>query len=450
MDALLAAPPVRTHDEYGGRIVLLLVALCLAIGGAGVTWKAWDMFGPAHRPMLQGWDDSFYYFWLPAVVIDHDLDFSKQLAHSGTVDPPARDAGLLQPRTATGLLPNKYPPGWALGSLPFFLAAHAMAPAGGTGFEPVYLLAVWLGQILYGAVGLWMAVSIVRRLIPEGAAAVAVLAVWLASPLVYYQTIRVSLVHSQLFALAMAIYWLALRVADGDDRRCIWWALGFCSAMLVATRNIDVVYLAFPAVALVRHLRSWRAAKWLALGVAGPAAVQLVAWKILFGSWLVYSYGDEKFCFTDMHLAEVLFSPRHGWFYWHPLLLVGMLAFFWWTLRRPVAWTMAGSLVVIIGLNAAWPCWWFASSFGNRGFEVATFFCMLGLAVLFSVTRHRPAWRRGLAAAVTLAVMWNLILLSLFVTRHIPRDEAVTYGDAKCALVAWISGRSAGQDARRP
>jgi hypothetical protein len=389
--------------------------------------------------MLQGWDDSFYYFWLPAVVIDHDLDFSNQLAHSGTMDPPARDAGLLQPRTATGLLPSKYPPGWALGSLPFFLAAHVMAPAGATGFEPVYLLAVWLGQILYGAAGLWIAVNIIRRLIPEGAAAVAVLAVWLASPLVYYQTIRVSMAHSQLFALAMAIYWLALRVVDGDERRRIWLTLGFCSAMLVATRNIDVVYLAFPAVVLARHLRSWRAAKWLALGAAGPIAVQLVAWKIIFGSWLVYSYGGEKFCFTDMHVLEVLFSPKHGWFYWHPLLLVGLLAFLFWPLQRPIGWTMVGSLVAIIGLNAAWPSWWFASSFGNRGFEVATFFSMLGLAVLFGATRNRRVWRRVLAAAVALAVMWNLILLALFVTRRIPQDEAVTYGDVEHALAAWIS-----------
>lgn len=439
VDPKHSAAATRLPEAPGRRKVILLVALCLAIAGAGVTWKAWDMFGPAHRPMLQGYDDSYYYYWLPAVFIDHDLDFAKQLALSGTIGPAVRDSELRQPRTATGMIPSKYPPGWALGSLPFFLAAHAVSKDGATGFEPVYLLTVWLGQLLYGAVGLWFAVGIVRRLVPEGGAAVAVLAVWLASPLVYYQTVRVSLAHSQLFALAMAVYWLALRVADADDRRRVWLGLGFCSAMLVATRNIDVVYLVFPAAILVRHLRSWRAATWLVLGAFGPALVQLLAWKLIFGSWLAYSYGYERFSFADMHPGSVLFSPRHGWFYWHPLLLVGVLAFIWWTWRRPIGWTMVGSLVSIVLLNAAWPCWWFASSFGNRGFEVATFFSMLGLAALFGATRNRPVWRRVLAGAVTLAVMWNLVLLALFVTRRISREDAVTYGDAGHALTEWIS-----------
>ena len=123
------------------------------------------MFGSVRRPMLEGWNDSFYYFWLPAVVINHDLDFADQLAHSGTVTAQARDAGLTQPRTATGLLPNKYPPGWAFGSLPFFLVAHAVAPARSTGFEPVYMMAVWLGQMAYAAAGLWLAALIIRQLV---------------------------------------------------------------------------------------------------------------------------------------------------------------------------------------------------------------------------------------------------------------------------------------------
>src|SRR5882724_9320205 len=39
-------------------ILALLVALSVAVFAAGVTWTAWDMFGPKGRPMLQGWDDS--------------------------------------------------------------------------------------------------------------------------------------------------------------------------------------------------------------------------------------------------------------------------------------------------------------------------------------------------------------------------------------------------------
>jgi len=439
MDPKSAPQQGRIRVPRVPGIVPFLVALCLAVAAAGMTWKAWDMFGPGRRPMLQGWDDSFYYFWLPAVVIDHSLDFTSQVAHSGTIEPGARDAALAGPRTATGLLPTKYPPGWAIGSLPFFLAARGLAPAGSTGFEPIYLISVWLGQLAYAAAGIAFAISMIRRLVPNGSAAVAVLVTWLASPLVYYQTVRLSLSHSQVFALAMTVFWLALGVEDGDRRRRVWFALGFCGALLVVTRNVASVYLAFPAVLAIRHLRSWRGVGWLALGAAGPAAVQLVVWRMFFGSWIAYSYGGERFDFTHTHMAEDLFSPRHGWFYWHPLLLVGIVGFIGWAWRRPIAWPWVASLAAIVVLNAAWPTWWLGSSFGNRGFEVATFFCMVGLAALFGAFRERPFLTAILAGVAGMAVVWNLALLALFLAHRIPSEGAVTYADAGRAMVRWFA-----------
>jgi len=436
MDAKPAAPV---------KITKLLVILCAAVAAAGSIWQAWDMFGPAKRPMLQGWDDSFYYYWLPSVVIDHDLDFSNQLAQSGTVTPAARDEGLAQSRTATGLIPNKYPPGWALGSLPFFLLAHIFSSAGATGFEPIYLLCVWCGQLLYAAAGIWLAIKILTRFFPESIASFGVLLGWLASPLVYYQTARLSMSHSQVFALAMAAYWLALQIADGDSRRRIWMLLGFCAALLVVTRNVSVVYLAFPGLILAKKLRSAGSALCLGLGAAGPVAMQMIAWKILYGSWLFYSYEGERFDFTQWHLVDVLFSPRHGWFYWNPLMLVGVVGFSAWAWHRTngIAWLV--SLGAATALNAAWPTWWLGSSFGHRGFEVATFFAMVGLAVLLNATVLRPFLRQLLVTMIALAITWNILLLALYCTRRISHEQPVTYAEVARALANW-SRESVRQD----
>jgi len=422
------------------RVILLLVIICLAVAGAGVAWPAWDMFGRTHRPMLQGWDDSFYYFWLPSVVIDHDLDFANQLAHSGTMDPAMRDLALKLPRTRTGLLDTKYPPGWAIGSLPFFLLAHLYAPPNATGFEPIYLIATWLGQLLYAAAGLWLAFQIVRRYFPAHIATIAVLLGWLTSPLVYYQTARLSMSHSQVFVLAMLVFWLALQLNERHTSARNWILLGFSSALLVVTRNVAVVYLTLPAWVLVRNLRSLESAAWLALGAAAPIAVQLVSWKILYGSWLAYSYGGERFNFSDLHLVGVLFSPLHGWFYWHPLLLAGIAAFLVWGWRRAEGRAWAASLLVIVLLDAAWPTWWLGSSFGHRGFEVPTFFAMIGFAMLLQASSTRLAIRNVLIAIAMLAVVWNLALLTLFLAQRIPREERVTYSDAGRALATWVTG----------
>lgn len=416
-----------------------LPLLCLAVVLGGGLWSAWDMFGPDRRPMIQGWDDSFYYYWLPSVVIDGDLDFTNQLAVSGTLDATARTEALALPRTRTGLLANKYPPGWALGSLPFFLVAHAFAPADATGFEPVYLVAVWLGQLLYAGFGVWLAIRIVSRYQPAAIATIAVLVTWLASPLVYYQSARLGMSHSQVFTLAMLTFWTAFRLWDGDNRPRTWALLGFAAALLVVTRNVALVYLAWPLFVGWRRLRSAPAAAALAGGAAIPLLVQIAAWKVLYGSWIVYSYGGERFDFAELHLAEVFWSARHGWFHWHPLLLPGIVVFVAWMWRRIEGRAWLLSLAAVVLLNAAWPVWWLGSSFGHRGFEVATLFAAIGLASVIAAVLARPRIRAGVGVVLTAGVAWNLALLALFLTQRIPREAPVTYHAAAQALARWIA-----------
>ena len=417
----------------------LLGLICLLVTAAGLTWQSWDMFGAKHRPMLRGWDDAFYYFWLPSVVIDHDLDFTNQLAQCEAFTPDSRYLALVEPRTPTGMLNNKYPPGWAIGSLPFFLVAHAFSPAGSTGFEPQYLVSVFFGQLIYACLGLWLAGKIIAQYFPPAIARVAVLAVWLASPLAYYQTVRLAMSHNQVFALGMVVFWLALRLTKGEIRPYQWALLGFCASLLVVTRNVTVVYLILPAFVVVQKLRDIRAAIWLILGAVGPLLVQLAVWKILYGSWLAYSYGGERFDFSNLHLWGILFSPRHGWFYWHPLILPALVAFIVWACRRGVGWAWLVSLGAMVLLNAAWPTWWLGSSFGNRGFELADFFVMMGLGYLLQTAQNRPWVRAILRCLITAAIAWNLILLVLFLAGKIPRNDAVTYGDACRALTGWFA-----------
>ncbi|HWL14016.1 MAG TPA: hypothetical protein VNR00_00345 [Opitutus sp.] len=425
-----------TNRAAALKTTLPLVLLCVAVTIGGIGWQAWDMFGPGRRSMLQGWDDSFYYFWLPSVVIDRDLDFSNQLAQSESLPAADREAALAAPRTATGLVPNKYPPGWAIGSAPFFLLVHAFSPAGSTGFEPRYLVAVWLGQLLYAIGGMWLATRILQRFFPPRESSFAALVIWLASPLVYYQSARLSMSHSQVFALAMLVFWTALRLEDGERRSRFWALLGFASALLVVTRNVTVVYLLMPAWVVLRQLRSARAAAALIAGAAPIVALQLLAWKVLYGRWLVYSYGGERFDFSQLHLAEVLFSPRHGWFYWHPLLLPAVAGFAIWAIARGGAigraWLV--SLLLMIGLAAAWPMWWLGSSFGYRGFEVGVFLAMMGWAALRQQLGRHARARVVIGSVAAAAIVWNLALLSLFLAQRIPREEAVRYRDAAAAL----------------
>jgi hypothetical protein len=276
------------------------------------------------------------------------------------------------------------------------------------------------------------------RYFPVSISRTAVLVGWLASPQIYYQTVRLAMSHGQVFTLGLVTFWLSLKIHDCKARTWHWGLFGFCAALLVVTRNVAAVYLLLPGYIVALNLRSFRAGAALILGAAVPLLVQLGAWKIMFGSWLVYSYGKERFDFTHLHLVEVLFSPRHGWFYWHPLLLPAIAAFVSWARQEIAGRIWVGSLALNTMLYAAWPTWWLGLSFGHRGFELATFFAMVGLAWLMKTTQNRPNARYLLQTVFVTAIVWNLLLFAMFIPHRIAGEDAVTYGDMLKALGHWV------------
>ena len=149
---------------------------------------------------------------------------------------------------------------------------------------------------------------------------------------------------------------------------------------------------------------------------------------MVYGHWIVFTYGEngESFNWTDPAWQGGLLSARHGLFYWHPFLLAGLAGLGILVWRRG-AMAMAGAVAVALTIyvNAAWGCWWFAASFGQRAFDGACLFAMLGFAFLLMCLPARAArvcrWLGGAATA------WNFYLMAIFYTTAIPRDDPVTW-----------------------
>jgi hypothetical protein len=424
---------------------LALIALAGAVAVGGMVYRGGGLFTDRHLPLIRGLDDTYYFLWLPKLVIDHDLDFESALARCPTITESDYELEFTTPLTPTGLHYNKFPVGWALGSLPFYLMARGLAVVfglGDHGWEPVYQVAVWLGQLCYALAGLIAGWRILCRFFEPAIAAAAVAAGWLASPLVFYQSAGLSTTHSQVFALFAISSWLALKIADGRTGSGWFAALGLAAGLLAVTRFTAIVYLALPAVVLVRYAigktpgaeRAWHLLIFI-LGALPPLLVQCAAWKILDGSWISYSYRGEGMAWAHPHVFQVLFSPFHGFFYWHPLMALGIAAGAWWAARRNLLWAWVASFVLILLLNAAWHAWWFGVSFGNRAFEGAVLLAMAGLGSLFAGQARRPVGRWLVVAAVGFAIAWNLMLFGLFLTRRIPGEAPVTWPQAWHAFV---------------
>ena len=425
----------------------ILLALAVGFGVHLLQDKHARLFREPASPSIYGWDGSFYYYWLRSAMVEGDVDFAKDLRCCNSMPRPLREEALAHsPRTQTGLVPNKYPIGWALFETPWYLAADVAArvvnAAGGyvrrDGWGPFYQAFLVAGQIAYAAAGLWMAWRIAAESLPPACAAGGVALGWLCSPLTYYQTSNVAMAHNVMFFAVAGTYLAALELRKNPSLVRWWMLVGVGCSLAILSRYQGAVMLLFPGVVCLQEV--WRAPRrWthLAAGIAAsavPLALQVLAWKALYGSYFLYTYEGEGFDWLQPHLWEVLFSPFHGLFNWHPALLVGFLGFVAWavtTPRRTEAVCFAASLLLTIYINGAWQCWWFGDSFGGRAFEGCTLFAMLGFGWIFRALARQAVAFHVAAVAGLLAALWsmNLLWLSqdgpLSIARPIPWAEKI-------------------------
>lgn len=422
----------------------LLIA-AIVLGALALLYQGWDMFARTPpRLMLQGTDDSFYYFWVRSPVVDHDLDFRNDLAQAPTIEESARVRAQAEPLTPIGRVRNKYPIGWAVASLPFFLVAHVVALATGgpaDGWQPLYFVVIWLGQLAYVVLGLFAARRVLVRYMDTDAATVGVFVGWLASPLLYYQSARLSMPHSLAFALVAILYDRVLVAVEKPGARAPWLVAGATAGLLLITRPIAAPYLLFPCVVLFRLLASsaTRAATvrqlpWALVPALGFVALQLLAQRSLHGTWRIDTYDSEPFYFAHPQLLATLFSPQHGWLYWHPLMAIGVAALAVAVARGRLPWPWLVTLAAITYLNASWWCWWWGSSFGNRSFEGATLFVMAGWGLLWAKTREHTLLHRVTIALLAAGVAANAVLLALYLSGAISRGDPVSYREMLAAF----------------
>ncbi len=425
-------------EWFRGPPLLLILSFLLA--GWFFADRVAGLWQHPFRSAVKGWDNTYYYLWLRGPMVRGDLDFQRDLWETETMTSRDKSAAMNQPLTVTGHLPNKYPVGWAISSLPWYalgagltrllnmLGAHLALDGYGT----YYQLCLMLGQLFYAGLGLWMAWWLVRRYIPGEAAIYGVLLIWLGSFLFYYQTTNLSMTHNLNFLAQMGAYCCSFQIGARPELRRYWFGLGFFCALALLARYQSAALLIYPLIQAGRVSLKRRSIGNLTLTTLVfmvGILPQLLAWKVVYGSFLVYSYQGEGFDWRNSHVWGVLFSPWHGLFYWHPLLILATMGFLAWCVATPSleagCWLLSALLTTAI--NSAWSCWWFGSAFGLRAFDGCIFFGMLGFAYLLYQTKRWPFLRTALIGLALVLVAWNVQLAWLARKDWLNLEEPVTY-----------------------
>jgi hypothetical protein len=411
---------------------------------------------PAVTVRLYASDEIEYFAYLRSMWFDRDLSFDNEYRYfhdRGVARAWRFKEAFLDGETPTGLRTNFAPVGSAVLWTPMYAAADAgvrIARASGStvpadGFSRPYIAAIAYGSAIYGFAALLLSAYAASRIAGTGGTAlqpslVAVIAVWLGTPLLFYMYVAPGFSHAcSAFAVAaFVVAWLHVR------RDWSWpgvAALGALAALMGMVREQDVFIAVGPALDyVVTFARNAREGERSVRAIVARAGVgiatfavcflpQLMAYRILNGRFGPSATVEQKMTWTSPNAWRVLVSPENGLFFWTPLALPAFVGLVFLAIAnrragpvsanvepRDRAWIGVVCVVMVltqIYLAGSLDTWAGAGSFGQRRLVGLTVFLVVGLAALLHTFADR--WqRRLLYGGVALSMWWNLGVTAQF------------------------------------
>jgi hypothetical protein len=345
-------------------------------------------------------DANGYYVYLPAIFIYQDLE------HLGFVNqmPEQFDRKYFLYPSARGGYMTKYSPGVAILEAPFFLVAHALAPALGyeaSGYSPPYRLAVAIAGLFYSCLGIWILSLVLARYFRHETVLLTAALLLFGTMFLFYILFQPALTHNFVFvALALELWFLErwIRSQSITDLFGAGACTGFATLIRPTEVLIGLVLLGY-VLALRPKGKNLFAYLISQIGPLLGAAAGFVLfilpvfayWKYATGNWVAYTYSDEGFYFDrPWQIWYGLFGFRKGWFIYTPMLFLAAWGM-WGLVKsqqfRPfvqgLLWYLPFNLFIVL----SWYGWWYGGCFGNRALVPALALAAYPLAWLLENSR---------------------------------------------------------------
>jgi len=347
-----------------------------------------------------------YWAYLPAIVINHNLDFRQALQPVKKIRKGVNDDYInayVLPADNGGQI-NKCFAGLSVLMLPFFLIICLVAKIYGydvDGFSYPFQLGASIIALFYLFVGLFYLTKLLRLYSVRSFVISCVLAALVfATNLYYYVTMEPTMPHVFDFALmSVFLYFIAKSIREYSFNNVRWAAAALGIAVIIRPTNV-LILLAIPLLAGSWALTVEYVRRALTSSVTYKAAViffmaisiQLLLWKSETGHWFVWSYPGEGFNFSKPHFTDILFSYRKGWFVYTPIMFLGLFIVLYVFFRQNWfrLFYLLGFFTVITYVLSSWWMWSYGASFGARPFidfyPVFAFAIALGMNSISTLT----------------------------------------------------------------
>lgn len=368
---------------------------------------------------IQG-DGVFYYSWAHSVLWDHDFNFTNELEYYAPYDIQSA-LTLSYKTTPLDKTINPYAYGMAIMLLPFVFMAHVLTLIFHNfnaeffaldGYSYFYNLFVNFASWFYGLLAVWINYKVLKSFFSQETATKSVLAIWLATPWIYYQFLEPSMAH--IISLFLVSWFLFLMVKIWQGNRVNFWLLGLVIFLMVVTRWQNIIFL-LPLIFLIKDI--FRKSVFIITPIIIWFISQMAVWKLLYGRFILIPQG-QGFLRWDFHGLYILFSTNRGLLLWSPILILAIVG--WFYLMKKSKFLGLAVLVVFIGqwlVNGSLNDLGGGDAFGARRFiEVLPFF-VLALGALFEKLK-KYRWLVGIV--IILFICWNFLLMENYRVGSVP------------------------------
>ncbi len=328
-----------------------------------------------------GGDSLGYYMFLPSTFIYHNNKSLEKLPTDKSIPQKTiRDAaGMKQSKTPLGYSQDPYTLGVAIMEMPFFFIAHAWEKIKGTdanGYSDVYVYLLFLCDFFYALIGLIFTYLILIRYFSETLSLLSVIILLFGTNLLWFIIAQAGMSHVPLFCLYAILIYSTIRMHE-KPATLMFIVAGFIAGMITLIRPSDIICLLIPLLySVTNRLTLLQKLTFIKLhpGKTILAAVmfflpiipQLIYWKIMTGQFIYYSYGSQKFNWTDPKVFEGLFSAHNGWLVYSPVMIFSVFGLFQYKEIRPWLACILVIFPIYVYVVYSWYCYTYINGFGSR------------------------------------------------------------------------------------
>lgn len=395
--------------------IAVIIAACLAIIQIHLNLVKY------HNDDVIKWDVTGYYSYLPATFIDKDLNLSfitpeNKSYYNGTK--------YSYTDVQQGKHVLKYPMGMSVLYAPFFLTAHVLAkPLGYTpdGFSDIYEFFIEFSGLFYLLFGLWYLRKLLLQFYSENITALSLFFVFFGTNLFYYSSVESAMSHAYTFSLFSVFLFYAFQFYYKVNLKHTT-ILAICFGLIVLVRPFNIL-LALPF--LLYGINSFNELKQRIYFFAKQPKhllvfssivclillPQFLYYKFVTGSFLIFSYGKERFYFNHFHLFDFLFSFRKGWLIYSPIMIFAIYGMLCMKNQLIEKFKLPILILVIlyVYLLSSWWCWWYGGSFSQRSMiDIYPLLTLSFAAFLYKVIRFNKPQKYVVCIGLIFCLLLNI------------------------------------------